>query len=161
MLKVMYPSDPYQPGPIYFMVPRRCALFGVACEGRNTQHTYLIDEAVNSGKGANAVVSYLDQYLTMHANQARVLHLHTDNCSGQNKNNVMLSYLMWRVATGLNTEIHLHFMIAGHTKFAVDWGFGLIKRKFRKTKVDCLQDIMDVVNQSSSVNKAVLVGRED
>ncbi|KAI4830680.1 hypothetical protein KUCAC02_002296 [Chaenocephalus aceratus] len=30
---VHYPSDPLQPGPIYFMVPRKCGLFGVCCEG--------------------------------------------------------------------------------------------------------------------------------
>ena len=27
-----YPSDPNQPGPIYFKTPRKCAIFGVCCE---------------------------------------------------------------------------------------------------------------------------------
>ena len=49
----------------------------------------------------------------------------------------------------------------GHTKFAPDWCFGLLKQKFRKTKVGCLDDIVKVVNDSSVVNHAQLVGKED
>jgi len=30
--QVHYPSDPLQPGPIYFLTPRKCAIFGVCCE---------------------------------------------------------------------------------------------------------------------------------
>ena len=30
--QVHYPSDPLQPGPIYFLTPRKCTVFGVACE---------------------------------------------------------------------------------------------------------------------------------
>ena len=30
--QVHYPSDPYQPGPIYFLTPRKCAIFGICCE---------------------------------------------------------------------------------------------------------------------------------
>ena len=55
--------------------------------------------------------------------------------SGQNKNNAMVHYLMWRVAKGLNTTIELNFMIAGHTKFAPDRHFGSFKSLFRKTCV--------------------------
>ena len=32
-LQVHYPSDPLQPGPVYFLTPRKCAVFGVTCEG--------------------------------------------------------------------------------------------------------------------------------
>ena len=30
--QVHYPSDPMQPGPIYFLVPRKCSVFGINCE---------------------------------------------------------------------------------------------------------------------------------
>ena len=30
--QVNRPSDPLQPGPIYFLTPRKCALFGACCE---------------------------------------------------------------------------------------------------------------------------------
>lgn len=52
-------------------------------------------------------------------------------------------------------------MIVGHTKFAPDAGFGLIKQKHKKTNVKCLQDIVEMVNNSAAVNEARLVGTQD
>ena len=52
-------------------------------------------------------------------------------------------------------------MLVGHTKFAPDWAFGLLKQKFRRTPVGCLDDMVRVVEQSASINKAQLVGKED
>ncbi|ELU09237.1 hypothetical protein CAPTEDRAFT_200713 [Capitella teleta] len=72
----------------------------------------------------------------------------------------MLLYLLWRVQNGLNTTININFMMEGHTKFAVDWGFGLVKRKFRQTRVDCQEDIKSVVDESLFVNTAVMMGDE-
>ena len=67
---------------------------------------------------------------------------------------------MWRVLVGLHNSIKLSFMTAGHTKFAPDWCFGLLKQKFRRTKVDCLEDIAQVVESSASVNEVQLVGSQ-
>ena len=160
-LQVMYPSDPMQPGPIYFLVPRRCALFGIHAEATNQQKNYMIDEGVSCGKGANVVISLLHHFFdTFGAGESHV-SLNCDNCSGQNKNHAMMFYLMWRVLTGRHKSVSLNFMLAGHTKFSVDWGFGLLKRKFRRTKVDCLEDLAVVIEQSSTVNTSVCVGNEN
>ena len=51
-----YPSNPNQPGPIYFKTPRKCALFGVCCEAIPRQVNFLIDENVVTGKGANSTI---------------------------------------------------------------------------------------------------------
>uniref|UniRef100_A0A1X7UTG8 Uncharacterized protein n=1 Tax=Amphimedon queenslandica TaxID=400682 RepID=A0A1X7UTG8_AMPQE len=40
------------------------------------------------------------------------------------------------------------------TKFSSDWCFRLLKQKFRKAEVDSLDDFVQVVEQSSAVNKA-------
>jgi hypothetical protein len=47
-------------------------------------------------------------------------------------------------------------MIPGHTKFKCDGSFGLIKKLYRKTTVDCVQHIVEVVKKSSTagLNKA-------
>lgn len=89
------------------------------------------------------------------------LQLHADNCSGQNKNRYVLEYLAWHVLAGLNTEIELSFLRVGHTKFAPDWCFGLLKQAFRRTRVGCLDDIVKVVNSSANVNFTQLVGEQD
>ena len=153
----MYPDDPMQPGPIYFLVQRRCGLFGVHAEGISSQINYLIDEAASTGKGANSIISYLHHYLAHYGMGEKEMHLHADKCAGQNKNSFMMWYLAWRVLCGLHTTISIHFMLAGHTKFAPDWCFGLIKRKLRRTRVSCLTDIVDVVNTSSTANRAQLL----
>ena len=31
--QVHYPSNPLQPGPIYFLTPRKCSIFGACSEG--------------------------------------------------------------------------------------------------------------------------------
>jgi hypothetical protein len=158
--QVHLPSNPQQPGPIYFLVPRKCGLFGICCEGIHRQVSLLIDEAHLISKGANAVVSYLHYFFQNYGFGEMDVNLHCDNCSGQNKNKIMLWYRAWRVANGLHRTISLNFLIAGHTKFSPDWCFGLVKQAFRR-HVSSLQDMESVVNGSAAVNVAQLVGKED
>ena len=49
--QVHYPSNPLQPGPIYFLTPRKAAIFGVCCEAIPRQVNFIIDEASDTGKG--------------------------------------------------------------------------------------------------------------
>lgn len=116
--QVHFPSDPLQPGPIYFKCPRKCGLFGVASEAFPKQVNFLMDESVNTGKGANVVVSMLHYYFEHYGIGECHLNLHADNCSGQNKNSCMMWYLMWRVLTGRHVTITLSFLLTGHTKFS-------------------------------------------
>ena len=134
--QVHYPSDPLQPGPI------------------------LIDEASDTGKGANTIVSMLHHFFKEHGLGETDVHLHADNCVGQNKNNTMLHYLIWRVMVGLHHRVNISFLIVGHTKFSPDWCFGLLKQRFRRTKVSTLSELEHVVNISAEANIAQLVGTQ-
>ena len=156
--QVHFPSDPLQPGPIYFKCTRKCGLFGVACEAFPRQVNYMLDESVHTGKGANCVISMLHHFFEHYA--IGECHVHADNCSGQNKNSAMMQYLMSRVLTGRHKSITLSFLLTGHTKFSCDWCFGLVKRLYRKTRVDCLDDIAAVIHDSSTVNIAQSCGTE-
>ena len=139
--QVHYPSDPMQPGPIYF-TPRKCAIFGVCCESIPRQVFFLIDEAMNIGKGANAIMSMLHYYFKHHASgkalwismltiaQAKIKTIHWFNiCSGGS----------WQSSTSIS---HSHF------SFLV------------RERVSCLEDIVKTV-KSSTVNVAQLVGTQD
>ena len=53
---------------------------------------------------------------------------------------------------GLSRSIILSFMVVGHTKFAPDAGFGLIKQE-KKRKVESLQDIVQMINESLALNE--------
>lgn len=131
------------------------------------------------GKGANCIISMLHHFLEKYSFGETHLHLHADNCSGQNKNRYengcmlkcidiikyntryMMAYLMWRVMTGLSKEVTISFLLVGHTKFAPDWGFGLFKRLFKKSNVATIQDIAEVVQKSAVVNHPQLIGDYD
>ena len=47
-------------------------------------------------------------------------------------------------------------MVPGHTKFKCDGSFGLVKKLYRKTTVNCVNDIVEIVKKSSTagLNKA-------
>ena len=157
--QVHIPSNPMQPGPIYFTTPRKCGIFGVMCEALPWQVNYLIDEASDVGKGANTAISNVHHYFQNHGLGEMRVHLHADNCAGQNKNNCFLWYLAWRAINQLHDSISYSFLIAGHTKFGPDRCFGIIKRSYKVSHVSSLYKFAQMVESSSAtgVNKAQLV----
>ena len=89
-----YPSDPLQPGPIYFKTPRKCSLFGVCCEAIPRQVNFLIDENVSTGKGANSTISYVHYFFEHHGLGETHAKIHADNCGAQNKNSAFIWYYL-------------------------------------------------------------------
>lgn len=65
---------------MFFKTGRKCGIFGVNCPAYPQQVNYLIDEAVSTTKGANAVISYVDHFLATYGLGERKLILHADNC---------------------------------------------------------------------------------
>uniref|UniRef100_A0A1X7T0K5 DUF7869 domain-containing protein n=1 Tax=Amphimedon queenslandica TaxID=400682 RepID=A0A1X7T0K5_AMPQE len=143
--QVHYPSSPLQAGPIYFLTPRKCGIFGVCCEAIPQQVNFSIDESFDTGKGANPVISMSVSISMLTTAQGKIKIIQLFNTS-------------YGVMTGLNASISISFLPVGHTKFSPDWCFGLLKQKFRKAEVDSLDDFIQVVEQSSAVNKAQPVG---
>lgn len=158
--QVHYPSNPLQPGPIYFKTPRKCALFGVCSEGLPRQVNFLIDEAVSCGKGANATISYMHYFFLNYGVGETDVHLNADNCAGQNKNNYFLWYYAWRTIKKLHSTILSSYLLPGHTKFAPDWCFGLSKQAISKDFVSSLFELANTINRStvSGVNISQLAG---
>ena len=148
--------------PCTFWSPGRWASLECAWRASPRQVIYLIDESHCSSKGSNAVISYLHHYFENYGLGEKEVHLHCDNCSGQNKNRYALAYLMLRVITGRHKSISLNFLTTGHTKFAPDWCFGLLKQRFRKEPVSSLKEMEATVCRSTlqEVNIPQLVGDE-
>ena len=155
---VHIPHHARQVGPLYFKTPRKIQIFGICCDSNKKQHNYLIDENCSIGTngtkthGPNSVVSMLDHYFDTHGLNETTCHLHCDNCVGQNKNNCVAGYLAWRTITGKNQEITLSFMRVGHTRCLVDGHFGLIKKIYRQCDTDTLDQMVEVVQRSSTNN---------
>lgn len=114
--QIHIPSNPKQPGPLYFKTPRKYGIFGVMCEAIPRQVNYLIDETSDVGKGANTTISYVHHYFQNRGLGETQVHLHANNCLGQNKNNYFIWYLAWRTIMHLHESINYSFSIADHTK---------------------------------------------
>lgn len=108
-----------------YVMPRvRRYLFGVVNEGSGTQHNFVFHEPGKSN--SYSAISMLHEYLEHQVpalGTFSVLRISVDSCSGQNKNNAVVSYLEARVAASCHEKIHMSFMAKGHTKFSVDNGF--------------------------------------
>ena len=147
--QVHYPFSCQQRGREFFKTARKCQIFGVCAEALPRQVFFLIDESEFFGQGSRTVISLLDAFFSLHGLGEKTLRLHADNCTGQNKNNYVMWYLLWRVMNGLHERISLSFMMPGHTKFESDGYFGLFKLKYRRSTVDHLQDLADCVAGAS------------
>lgn len=147
--QLQYPYEDQQVGPIYFKTPRKAQLFGICCEGIPRQTNYLIDEADFPDKDANTVISLLDHFFRYHGLGEKHVYLTADNCVGQNKNNAVLHYLLYRILAGLHENIELSFMIVGHTKFAPDGYFGLIRKRYRRSNIYTYDDLVQTILTSS------------
>ena len=68
------------------------------------------------------------------------------NGSGQNKNRYVIGYLLWRVMTGRHDVIEYMMQVPGHARCLVDSGFASIKKLFRRSDCDALDQFETVVN---------------
>jgi hypothetical protein len=141
----------------------KISLFGVMNDTTRQQFNYLIPKSVTVGKSSSYIVNMLDHYFANHALGETSLSLHADNCCWQNKNFTLMCYLNYRILRKLNIDIELNFMQPGHTRFSVDWAFGLFKQKFRRSTAYSVQQVANIVENStpqSKVNQSVMVSDE-
>lgn len=159
---VHLPYHARQVGPLYFKLPLKVQLFGICNDATKLQTNYIYSESQSIGingtkvHGPNAVISMLDHYFDVHCLNELTLHLHADNCVGQNKNRFVMGYLAWRVIKGFNHDITLSFMRVGHTRCFVDGNFGLIKQCYRSADVDTIDQLSAVIHRSSRTNASQL-----
>lgn len=162
--KVLLPHLLRQPGQLHFVTGLKFDFFGVSVSNLKACDIYCLPEGHwPSGKTANEVATMLGNSIQLAKSQlavpCRSMILHADNCGGQNKNKFILWYLMWRTTIGMEDDIKLHFLVAGHTKNRCDGAFGLVKRELKRRNVNTPRDMVEVVKDSSASNRAILSGQ--
>ena len=111
-------------------------------------------------KGANNVVSMLLMNLytegvmgpEVKEGPVKELNFVFDNCGGQNKNRVVLRWLLWLVQLGVAKTARAIFLVRGHTKNDCDRLFNLMKHQYRKQNSYTPNDLIDLMNQHPDVN---------
>ena len=165
MQSLAIPQFADQTKEMYYFSLRNIHVFSIRDDGAHMQYNYLYDEG-QGGKGANYVISLLFHFLRHRAHEtaAIVMHLHADNCCGQNKNNLVMQFFVLLVSLGLLTHVEMKFLIKGHTHCSVDGGHGMIKKAWRKHDVFTLDQAASVVEAASptaGMHRAILVSAHD
>jgi hypothetical protein len=147
------------PGELYFLSRQRVGIFGINDEKTDTQAFYCVPEKelLCYGKGANATLSYLYDYLNRIDPLPKKLVLYADNCAAQNKNNYLLWLLHWFCSTRNSLqEVEVNFLIAGHTKFSPDRHFGYAKKAYNsQDNIETYMDAVEVIENSSIYQKVI------
>jgi hypothetical protein len=159
---VAAPFSPQQVGSIFFKSPFIIHIFGICKtdDGENNQLNYTIGEDElpegKSKKGANTTLNMVYDFLQRidHVGKKN-LYVTCDNCPGQNKNNLSLWFWSWLAMMGLYENIYINFMIPGHTKFICDAKFGSIKKVYKSNLINTVDDVEEVINNSSNHNKSI------
>jgi len=159
---VAAPFSSQQAGSIYFKSPFIVFLFGVCKtdDGNNNQSNYTIGEDElpegKSKKGTNTTLNMVFDFLQKnHHVDKKDLYVTCDNCPGQNKNNLSLWFWSWLTMLGWYENIYINFMIPGHTKFICDAEFGSIKKAYKTSHINTVDDVERVINGSSIHNKSI------
>jgi hypothetical protein len=74
---------------------------------------------------------------------AKEINFVFDNCGGQNKNKMVLQFMVMLAKLNLAKIIHTIFLIKGHTKNDCDRLFNLLKYDYRKTNVYTPKQLLD------------------
>ncbi|EGZ12224.1 hypothetical protein PHYSODRAFT_516866 [Phytophthora sojae] len=87
------------------------------------------------------------------------LTVYADNCSGQNKNNYVIKFLLAQVHMGALQHVDYKFFVKRHTKNSCDRGFGHIRKHV--AKVDCwtMDHLVEAVSSASKSSITVHLPR--
>ena len=155
-----------QPGETYYFSPLNVNCFGVVDVTLNNHlHAFVYDEGTGK-KGGNNVASLLmklfeSKGLLNHPDgPCEEIVVIMDNCSGQNKNRMVLRLAPYLVEMNFCKKMKFCFLVRGHTKNACDRMFNILKQHARRSNVYTLQCLLDAFNKSKDVT-AIQASRDD
>jgi hypothetical protein len=147
-----------QPGETYYYSPLTVNIFGIVDTDneKETMVAYCYEE-YEGGKGGNNVASLLmlhlhDKNLLNSNDPIGVLNIVMDNCSGQNKNKMVLRLANYLVEMGYFKEVNFCFLVVGHTKNHADRLFNLAKLSIRSTNVYCMKDFLFLISKNEHIH---------
>lgn len=152
-----------QPGCTYYYSPLSIYNLGVVNHAyqydkdtfKEHMHAHVYHEGVGK-KGANNVTSLIDKTLRSsnilrEDSMGGELNIVFDNCSGQNKNNTVLKYMVHLTELGYFKKVNFIFLIVGHTKNAADRLFNTLKKLYRLTNIFTMKDLLAKLSASNMI----------
>ena len=156
-----------QPGLTYYYSPVNVNVFG--CVDYATEHmeAFLYHEGEGK-KGGNNVVSLIHQSLknkgvfedAKEKGPGEYLTLVFDNCGGQNKNRMVLRYLLYLVKSRIYKTVEAVFLVCVRTQNICDRLFKQLKRDFHHKNVYTMGQLMNVCNISDTVTPVLCTSKD-
>lgn len=87
------------------------------------------------------------------------LRIQADNCTRENKNVYMFALCASLVGLGIFQEVQLCFLIVGHTHEDIDQRFSIISNTLKRTDIDSLQELLQLVEKGTSYTEAFVSAR--
>lgn len=137
---------------MYYLRQLSCYNLGIHVGDNNNVLLSMWHEAIHS-RGANEIASCL-----LKAVEANImcgkkkLIVWSDNCSGQNKNQMLIYLWLYLIAKGYLDEVNHKFLIVGHSYLSCDRDFALIERKKKKAKCEVPLDLVRVMVEARDKN---------
>ena len=106
-------------------------------------------------RGANNIASCLMKDLQLRGlfsqpNHGKLTYI-ADNCGGQNKNKIVIRFLMWLVENKIFPVVRIFFLVKGHTKNAADRMFNLLKNHYHRTNIYTYDDLHKTLDKNKHV----------
>ena len=92
---------------------------------------------------------------------AKEINFVFDNCGGQNKNRMVLRFMIMLAKLKIARVVRAIFLIKGHTKNDCDRMFNLLKYDYRKTNVYMPQQLLECINRHPQVTAIQMETDED
>lgn len=116
-------------------------------------------------RGSSEVASVLFKFFRKNPPKAKKLLIYTDNCAGQNKNWVIMSFWLQMIREQLFEKIEHRFLESGHTFMPSDRDFALIEKYKKKyvTQAFSPDDWYEAVRKSNKKKlfEVTVMERED
>ena len=132
-----------QPGGTYYMSPLTVLLFGVVdnatADGRDRMNAYTWQE-FEGDRGTNNITLCLladlkNRWLLSRPNYRTLTYI-ADNCGDQNKNKIVIRFLMWLVECRIFPEVKICLLVKGHMKNAAAGRlFTLLKLSYHRKNI--------------------------
>ncbi|POM80216.1 Hypothetical protein PHPALM_1977 [Phytophthora palmivora] len=119
------------------------------------------DETV-SGKGSDQINAMLHHFIRtiLLPSGKKKLVFYVDNCGGQNKNNLVIKFLLAQVHMGVLDRVDYTFFVKGHTKNSCDRGFGHLRKFVARQDCWTLNKVVTVVRDSATSNRTIHISRD-
>lgn len=148
-----------QVGDTYYYSPLSIFIFGAVNYATKKLHAFVYPE-YEGKKGGNNVSSLFWKTfqiegileLAHRKGPGKSLTLVFDNCSGQNKNRMVLRFALFLVESNIYKKVEVLFLITGHTKNVCDKMFNDLKHGYHYQNIYCFDDLINIFDEHDDVH---------